>query len=160
MSVDFGNVTIDGKKVNLDPKANATGPKALTCKPASFCTWSGSSCGCSDTAKNSLLAKVSPTFKTLCDQTCNVWAVKDFDCPEIGCIGFSFTLPDGFKAADQYGRPKPQEFPGFVDKGVTKPWQGLVFKNTGQGPDNAKGGSCYYSADNTPNDATNCKVPD
>lgn len=53
------------------------------CKPASFCKLSGSQC-----------VGVDPANDAVCS-----WTQTPPDCPVGGCIGFSFTLPAGFKTA-------------------------------------------------------------
>jgi hypothetical protein len=92
----------------------------------------------------------SPTLKASCQQACQTWAVKDLDCPPAGCLGFSFTLPPGFQAADQNKRPSPTPFP------TTDPTAGwmAMFKNTSIPPDSNPGGACHY--DSPPN---NCPGP-
>jgi hypothetical protein len=54
---------------------------------------------------------LSPNYVHVCENVCSHWAVKDIDCPKGGCLGFKFTIPGGFKAAGQFERPKPTEYP-------------------------------------------------
>lgn len=62
------------------------------CAPASFCSWnsSTSTCGCA--------AGQQMAGEAYCQTACSDWATKDVDCPEGGCYGFAFTLPNGFVA--------------------------------------------------------------
>ena len=92
--------------------------------------------------------------------TCKIWAVKDLDCPKAGCFGFSFTLPKGFVAKDQYQRPDPEPFP--------KPFPTLEVKfltpklSSSQGgvPDDDKpDGQCYYAPNKAPVSGT-CAAPE
>ncbi len=121
-----------------------------------FCSWSGtapegkSGCGCSLTEKDPL-AIFNKNFLKVCAEVCNTWAVKQIDCPDAGCLGFSFKLPDGFKALGQYKRPPPKSFAA-----AQPPWTKLFAR------DEATAGNCTYSANTTPGDpkgAPKCEVP-
>ena len=121
---------------------------ANLCKPSNFCASTGNSCTCA-LKPNDPLIKANPKFADECNQVCKTWAVKDLDCPATGCLGFAFTLPSGFTAAnqgtgvDQNVRPPPESFPN---------WS-TTFARTKLRPDGAaptdnkyKPSSCYYAA--------------
>jgi hypothetical protein len=149
---DVLQVTVDLSKVpatdaELDPK-KAT---SETCKPDSFCKWSGATCTTSLKDDDPQVV-TNPSLKTIANNVCGEWAVKDLDSPAGGRLGFSFTLPAGFKARDQYKRPPPE-----VPDQTKEPWKSLVFKPTDQKPDSASGGTCNYSPVPGTGD---CKVPD
>jgi hypothetical protein len=153
VTVDFTDVGPlsykDGNKsetVNYDLEPNKKRPE--TCRPASFCSWSGDSCGC-NLSKDDPRVIINPKLLDVCKSTCKDWAVKDFDCPEAGCLGFSFQLPAGFEAKDQYKRPKPKAFP----TDAASVWSDKFKKPTGDA------GVCSYAANNTPGNP-NCGVPD
>jgi len=140
VTVDFSQVT----GVEFDPKKATT----ETCKPASFCSWKGNTCGCSLKPGDPRLL-INPKLKDICEKTCNEWAVKDLDCPKGGCLGFAFTLPDKFEAKDQYKRPKPEEI-----KDTDEVWSKFSFTQ-GKGA-----GDCTYDdGKNTPGKGS-CGVPD
>ncbi len=145
VTVDFKNFAAELNPTNTGQGGTLTNP---TCKPASFCSWNGSSCSCSMAANDPRLL-ADPGLKASCDHACNVWAVKDLDCPPAGCLAFAVTLPSTFVAADQYERPTPTPFP------TTDPTAGwtAVFKNTSIVPDSKSGGTCYYASlpNNCPN---------
>ncbi|MEW6145796.1 MAG: pentapeptide repeat-containing protein [Thermodesulfobacteriota bacterium] len=83
------------------------------CQPASFCTLTGDTCGCSTSLPSDQLAACQA------GNICGKWAGKDIDCPKGGCLGFSFKLPNPGFVADNKGnilqptghRPKPVCFP-------------------------------------------------
>ena len=58
-------------------------------KDRNYCAWNGSSCGCA-------IKSNDPE----CDNACSNWAGKDINCPDGGCYGFGFKLPDSFVADD------------------------------------------------------------
>lgn len=93
------------------------------CKPESFCTWTGSaatgSCGCSDQLKASNPDLYAECTKTLGDNKNTVcsWAVRAVDCPEGGCVGFSFKLPTD-PPAEPLPPPAPCCFPDNSDWNV------------------------------------------
>ncbi len=80
---------------------------ANLCKPSNFCASTGNSCTCA-LKPNDPLIKANPKFADECNQVCKTWAVKDFDCPATGCLGFAFTLPSGFTAANQGTGVRPK----------------------------------------------------
>ena len=88
-------------KVKLDLSKYAgefASDKSNFCRPVSYCSWNGSSCGCtagSDCKDNSV---------------CN-WGPKELDCPSKGCFGFSFTLQPEFEKSPKPGPPPPAAFP-------------------------------------------------
>ncbi|MEJ0019962.1 MAG: hypothetical protein WDN25_26110 [Acetobacteraceae bacterium] len=143
--LDVMQITLDFSKVTvpLDPKK--AGNEA--CQPLTFCKSGGEAgCGCNVDPKDPRLL-INPSFKRWCEQTCKEWAVKDLDCPEIGCLGISFTMPSDFEAKNQYKRPQPEEFPSLETDPV---WKNVSFIPTKEGPDANAGGTCYYAKDNTP----------
>ncbi|MGO9517967.1 MAG: hypothetical protein ACLPND_13050 [Candidatus Korobacteraceae bacterium] len=93
-------VNLDMSKI-ADFEGNYELGKKNHCAPASFCTWTGDektgSCGCAHGAEDGE-----------CENACKNWAVKDVNCPEGGCYGFEFKLPDDFKANNQ-GTPDPSQ---------------------------------------------------
>ena len=67
------------------------------------------------------------------DAACSRWAAKDLDCPEKGCLGFTFTLPGPYLAG-QYKRPDPKPFPD---------WATRFSPSKGAGRQVGRG-QCYY----------------
>jgi hypothetical protein len=156
VEVDFTKLPpkINNEAYSFNP--NNAANKDSTCRPAAFCSWSGttpegkSGCGCSLTDKDPL-AIFNKNLLKVCAEVCNTWAVKQIDCPDVGCLGFSFKLPDGFKALGQYKRPPPKRFP--VGE---SPWTKLFSR------DEKTAGACTYSASTTPGDPNGtpkCEVP-
>jgi hypothetical protein len=139
VTVDMANFAAELDPAHTEADGTLSNP---TCKPVSFCSWNAAShaCGCS-LAANDPAVLASPTLKTSCESACKTWAVRDLDCPHEGCLGFAFTLPAGFQAADQNKRPPPQPFP------TTDPAAGFaaVFKSTAIPPDSGAGGACHYA---------------
>ena len=132
-------VTVDFKDIgDITPL-----PKNGLCKPDTFCTASGDSCGCALKADDPLLI-ADPSFLGHCQQVCSSWAVKVLDFPPGGVYGFSFTLPARFVPDDkgQAHRPVPAIFPTTPSAG--KPDWLTKFVRTSIKPDNAAGGTCYY----------------
>jgi hypothetical protein len=156
---DFRKVKQDkDNKTNLDPKNLASDD---TCQPRSYCSKASGTCRC-DKDKLGILGLLDPKYKNVCENVCREWAVKDIDCPKGGCLGFKFTMPDDFKAQDQFERPKPLQF---VDPkkptDFDKPWKDIVFKPTTKLPDkDTNVGGCHYTAAQIPNDNSACKVAD
>ncbi|MBS0640334.1 MAG: hypothetical protein JSS43_10705, partial [Proteobacteria bacterium] len=149
--VDFSKLPakIDGKDYSLNPKAPAN--KDAMCRPAAFCSWDGTKpagktgCGCSLKATDPL-AVYNPKLLEVCAETCNAWGTKALDCPDAGCLGFSFKLPQGFKAVGQYKRPPPKPFPAWKPPftAAAKPLAG----------------TCFYDAAHTPEiGSKTCPVP-
>ena len=88
-------------KVKVDLSAYAkefTNDKVNFCKPVSYCSWNGSSCGC----------KAGSDCKD--DSVCS-WGTKELDCPTKGCFGFSFTIQPEFDKYAKPGPPPPAAFP-------------------------------------------------
>jgi hypothetical protein len=130
------------------------------CMPSSFCTASGSSCGCALT-KDDPLVKKDSSILAQCQQACSHWAVKDLDFPPGGAYGFAFTLPSGFttvtynaNALGPPNRPQPTTFPTTQTNTSGPDWTSL-FLNTAVSPDSASGGQCYYG---TLPGSTSCPV--
>ena len=136
-------VTVDMKGfTDLDAKATTPG----LCKPATFCSVSGSTCGC---ALSETDPKVVANHSLLdeCTRTCNVWAIKDLDYPPIdqgklaqsGPYGFSFKMPANADGTGLAHRPAPKLF---QDPTVTADWT-AAFARTATLPEMSSG-SCYY----------------
>jgi cell migration-inducing and hyaluronan-binding protein len=153
---DVLQVTVDFSKVNkvdFDPNPK-TATNNVTCQPKSFCTWTGAgSCGCS-LADNDPRVLINPKLKDNCKKVCEQWAVKDLDCPDGGCLGFSFTLPKSQTAFadDKNHRPPPEPFP-MKDNDV---WKTLKLTTVGA----VVAGDCAYSATQTPDVSGSCGVPE
>jgi hypothetical protein len=153
---DVLQVTVDFSKVTgaeLDPK-KAT---SETCKPASFCQGGSGSCDTS-LKDNDPRVVMNPNLKNIAKRICSEWAVKDLDCPEGGCLGFSFTLPKSNTpfADDKNHRPPPEPFQKFPTD-TSDIWKTLKLKAAAS---NKNPGDCIYSPDNTPDEAGKCGVPD
>ena len=160
VDVDFRKVK-EGPDTNLDPKKLDSDLTYMddTCQPHTYCTKQSTggktTCGC-DTKKLGVLGLLSPNYLHVCENVCSHWAVEDIDCPKGGCLGFKFTMPDGFKAGGQFERPKPTEYPA-------DPWNAIKFVTTTKPPDNAANvGGCHYSDKQVPSDKldSTCKVRD
>jgi cell migration-inducing and hyaluronan-binding protein len=152
VTVDFADPKI---KDNLDPGNG----NPETCKPLSYCSWSGKTCGCNlskDDARNKANPALWGTKGTdgLCAKTCSVWAVRDLDCPADGCLGFAFTLPAAnvFAADDKNRRPKPTSIDDDPKWGPI--WSKFSFTKPKQ-----NAGDCTYSETNTPGKGS-CGVAD
>lgn len=98
-------VTVDYKE--FSPKFAKA--KMDRCQPQSFCTWEGDvqtgSCECKDKSDEECNKKLGDNKNTICS-----WAVRAVDCPDGGCLGFSFKLPTGFQA-DDLDPPTPTCYP-------------------------------------------------
>ncbi|EGV18697.1 G8 domain-containing protein [Thiocapsa marina 5811] len=90
---------------------------ADACQPESFCAWTGSSCGCSQSLLDSdpeLYAECLGGASGQSEPICS-WAGRDLDCPQGGCYGVRFTMPStfhpdnlgGILQADGGHRPSP-----------------------------------------------------
>jgi hypothetical protein len=148
VTVDFSKITtINGQPYSLDPgwtpPGSTTGRPEL-CRPTSFCQWNGTSCGCNLADDDPRVGQNKLLQTKICNDICQNWAVKQFDCPEAGCLGFAFTLPPTFVADNRYRRPKPQQYPA---------WSGFTPLT-----DQQAGGSCSYSQSQVPGSAQ-CPVP-
>jgi hypothetical protein len=144
VNVDFNGVT------ELEPTA------ANLCQPKTFCHVKDNHCVSAlvDSGDNrDPLLIANPGLEKEVNAVCGTWAVKDLDCPKDGCFGFSFTLPDKFKAdATIEGptphRPRPAMFPDTTAPG--QPDWTAKFQRTSTAPDNTppdnnnKGGACFY----------------
>jgi hypothetical protein len=71
------------------------------CQPATYCTWNAAANNgqgdCEDKSPRAGAAK---------DAVCR-WAVADPDCPDGGCIGIVFTLPDKFTTLENSDSVRP-----------------------------------------------------
>ena len=85
------------------------------CKPVSYCTWKGNSCGCA----------AGSDCKD--DSVCS-WGPHDIDCPTKGCFGFSFKIQPQFDMNPKPAPPQPAAFPSdsywnvaykLVDSGIS-----------------------------------------
>jgi len=116
-------VTMD---MNFDDfKTNYNKVAEEKCQPRSFCSWSGSTCGCALSESDSLYDQ--------CKAVCSQWTKKDVDCPDGGCYGFGVKFPEKFEAKDQKVQHDPTCYPKNED------WN-IEFQKA----DETKAGSCYY----------------
>jgi hypothetical protein len=136
VKVDFSGLT------EFDPT-----PEAL-CQPRLFCKtvhWQDPKTGKTYNECRRALSTSDPMIRAnrnLADEidaACSRWAVKDLDCPENGCLGFSVTLPDAF-VQGQYKRPPPEAFPDWA----------IGFQGSKWEPDDKQGGQCYYDPQKPP----------
>jgi len=75
--------------------------KEKKCQPATFCTWNKDKKTCNDCSYDDKgNCKDSGS-----DKVCR-WAIADLDCPDEGCFGIAFTLPEKF-ATDPTPDPRP-----------------------------------------------------
>jgi cell migration-inducing and hyaluronan-binding protein len=157
VEVDFSKIAQTNDADNLDPAKVKAGD---TCQPSSYCTAdpTNNTCGC-DTSKLGVLAKLSPSYENVCQNVCHHWAVQDIDCPQGGCFGFQFTMPNDFKADDTFRRPKPTAYPTKDSNGLPTPWTTIKLTPTETAPDNATGGVCHYATVPSDDNPT-CKVAD
>ncbi len=145
VNVDFSQITtINGQAYSFNP--NPPGGRDETCRPQSFCSWQGSGCGCSLSANDPRVI-LNPSLKQVCTNVCSGWAIRQFDCPDAGCLGIAFTLPAGFQANGQYKRPPVQAFPADTSTWLTQ------FK-----PNTLPAGDCTYTSADTPG-SSSCPVP-
>ena len=142
VSINFNNMTEDMKKQLTPSPANL-------CRPSSFCEPNNNNdqCGCAMEASRYPLLLRNPDFNKKgkeCDRVCNTWAVKDLDCPKMGCLGFAFTLSDKFVAdgSGQKVRLQPEPFPTTAVAG--KPDWTTQFRRTEATSDGKPGSACYY----------------
>jgi cell migration-inducing and hyaluronan-binding protein len=168
ITADYSRVATDGiltvkidltNQTELEPTAKSNFENL--CQPRAFCqlstdkTTKKTQC-VSAVADTDPLLKANPKLKDDISAACTTWAAKDLDCPKAGCFGFSFTLPKGFVANDQYQRPDPEPFPTLAAKFSTptlSPAQGGV-------PDDDKpSGQCYYDPTKPPISAS-CAIPE
>jgi len=149
------SVTVDLKaRSDLDPATSGA-----TCKPATFCA--------RDPAKkqacaarldpNDPLLQADKDFGAQADKACSQWAVKDLDCPPVGCYGFQFTLPNGFIPNAQIDKPSPHRPApvSFPSTASGAPDWSVRFLSTTHPPDSTQG-QCHY--DKLPGSDT-CPVP-
>lgn len=108
--------------------------KQASCQPSTFCSYSGSSCGCA-------LNQDDPLYKE-CTAVCGKWAGNDIDCPLLqgtdgqlhsACFGFSFKLPTQFANGTSH-TPAGECYPNNTDWNV--PFVAA---------DKQLAGSCFYS---------------
>jgi cell migration-inducing and hyaluronan-binding protein len=157
------SVTVDFTKLT-DGTLDLTSPNGL-CQPRTFCKWDDTNKTC-----GSALDDHDPNFNQSV-AVCKEWAVKDLDCPPMGCYGFSFTIPKtGFAANATLtnpspNRPAPVEFPSTAinpdgSKQGTPTWI-VKFLQTTKSPD-ATNGSCHYTTlpSYPPPVMGECTVPD
>jgi hypothetical protein len=146
--VDFSLMTKEKQK-ELSPLTHANGQ----CGPRKFCKWASET---SDQCVSNLEEsgpKKDPRLianwglKAEVDAVCKNWAVKDLDCPQKGCFGFSFTLNKGRGEQDSFVaddkgiafRPKVNTFASWTTK----------FTGTSKAPESSKG-QCYYDPEKPP----------
>ena len=157
ITADYSRVATDGiltvrinfaNQTELEPTDKSNFENL--CQPRTFChlstdkTTKKTQC-VSAVADNDPLLKANPKLKDDISAACAIWAAKDLDCPKAGCFGFSFTLPKGFVAKDQYQRPDPTPFP----KNLATQFS-TQFPAPGPAPDDKPGGQCYYNPANAP----------
>jgi hypothetical protein len=136
-------VTLNFKdQTELNP---VTSPNS--CRPLQFCSRVGDACGANKSnPAYADAAKFNKALATEIDYVCQKWAVKEMDCPEAGCYGFTIQLHD-VVADDKYRRPAPEVFPTGAVTPLAQgaPSWATKFKNDAvPAPDNASGGQCYY----------------
>ena len=153
---DILQVTIDLAAFAASNLLNPQNQAANLCQPKSFCSWNNTGKCISkpiDTMDSRIAvdAGVASRFAT----ACGTWAVKDLDFPNTRLIGFSFTLPEGFIAQNQYERPTPA---AFTTSTAPPPGWKTLLTQTKVGADAAPGGACYYPA--IPGTTTGCAVTD
>ena len=141
---------------------NYNAERMASCRPNSFCAWTGDaaagSCGCNASAVDypdpNLIKECNgtndmglnpPKPLSLCS-----WSVADVTCPKGGCYGFSFKMPTGFTTGSKEGLPPaPDCFPG-PPKTPDSPWN-LPFVAASE---SLAGGSppagCFYSPTPSP----------
>jgi hypothetical protein len=119
-----GVLTVSMNLAGMDFSA----PSAF-CQPSNFCTGTASSCSC---ALKPTDPTYTPSIFAQCQAACSTWSVKDLDCPDAGCYGFSVTLPSSFSNATHITPPTPSCFPNDGN------W------NAGFGLPNVNSGGCKY----------------
>ena len=148
------------------------------CQPRTFCQPIGSRCIVNPDYKNSSAALANPDLVAEAEKVCAQWAVKDLDCPDKGCLGFTFTLPsatffqaDATLANPSPHRPAPTVFPMVGEPKTGKPDFTTQFERTSLPPDNnaftkmlppgSAPTSCYYPKfpSTLPPTADTCPVP-
>jgi hypothetical protein len=148
VTVDFANQKDYRFK---EPGGGAIIPAGL-CQPKTFCDADPANkgvCACA-LKENDPLVRVNANIMKACKSVCNEWAVKDLDYPQQGPLGFSFSLPAGFSAANQglQFRPDPQPYPSNAGAGDSKPNWATKFSRTDTAPDNklqSGAPNCYYA---------------
>ena len=130
--------------------------KMNRCKPKGFCNWTGDAetgeCECdmdlmltNPELYNQCTQKQGKLENTICS-----WAVRAVDCPEGGCVGFSFTLPRGFTPpAEPIPPPAPCCYPENSD------WN-VMFDHATK---DVAGDECYYGTPNPPPPPKFCTDP-
>jgi hypothetical protein len=84
------------------------------CQPSTFCHW--------DTS-----AKVPECVDANGSADVCRWAVADLDCPDGGCVGIKFTLPQGF-ATRPSNDPRPNPRPPAVCVAKAAPWDESLYR--------------------------------
>jgi hypothetical protein len=98
--------------------------KTAFCQPRSYCLPNGSQCAC------------KPGSDCKDDAVCS-WAVKDIDCPLLGCFGFGVTLSQTFAT----GQAQPPSPGCFRDDPLYEPHWAEPFHNV---PASVSGEQCNY----------------
>jgi hypothetical protein len=117
-------VTVDMSKYgcgNADQNCEFSNDKKNFCKPVSYCSWNGKSCGC------------APGSNCRDDSVCT-WGTQPPDCPTKGCFGFSFQIQPEF---DRYPKPGPPMWTAFPNNST---WN-VALKGVQEG---TSGRECYY----------------
>jgi hypothetical protein len=112
-----GVVEVEFVLADIDGIAGAiTAAEKKKCQPATFCKWN-------DSANNGLgrCEGVTPGGLPSGDASVCQWANADLDCPDGGCVGIRFTLPEGF-ATRPANDPRPNPRPPAVCLAKAAPW--------------------------------------
>jgi hypothetical protein len=86
-----------------------TAAEKAKCQPASYCAWNASWADGNGKVLGRCEGAGPGGLPNGDDAVCG-WANADLDCPQGGCFGIEFTLPDGF-ATRAAGDPRPDPRP-------------------------------------------------
>lgn len=124
--------------------------RKASCRPDSFCTWTGDastgSCGCNaalvDYPDQNLINECNGTNDSGLENKVPLcsWSVSDITCPKGGCYGFSFKMPEGFTTGTKPGLPPAATCFPQMTNGQSSPWNTPF---TPASPELA--GDCTYS---------------
>lgn len=118
-----------------------------TCRPKMFCERVGGNCVANKSNPTYVNAiKFNKAITSEMEFVCGKWAVKDLDCPNDGCLGFTLQLHDPV-ADGKYHRPAPELFPSGAVTSLTQgapSWATKFDASSIPQPDNAAGGQCHY----------------
>jgi hypothetical protein len=119
---------------NLDKKIETA--RKNKCQPATFCTWNSTSKTCNDCEYDKTGKCKDSGVSNICH-----WASADLDCPDGGCFGIAFTLPDKFST-----EPAPATRPTVACLEDAPPW------NVSLDSRKVDDGVCPAAEDKRPND--------